>query len=190
MKMNESEFRKYVRSEIKKSLRSNNSKKSDHSEQKVRRMVREAIRDVLGNGTKSRLDEAVMGMVDLPAINAGQVGRGEQNAGFSYNVDAVRDMARRDSEANRRRKDARTASRYSSSSTSSSPKPQKKETVNERITFLNEDTQDSIALWIENGSMVCETKTSEGTQRNFLSEEKTKKVVEYILSDSILNLND
>lgn len=169
--MNESKLRKMIRSIIREHLSDGRQNKMSDQERKLREAVRREIRNVLSQKKeKGQLNEAVGGMVDLQAVGSGVHGMGRRYSdrqNFSYDEDAVRDRVARDLGKKRGRK---------------------KSNISERVTFVNEETQDSVALWIEDGQLVCEVKSSNGTQKTQLSEEKTKDVVQYILSESVLNL--
>jgi len=196
--MSEDKLDKIIRSKIRKKLSSGSSKRKV-TEREVRKRIRKEILDVLSemssSDEKGRIDEAAMGMVDIPAVGNGvHGGASNRKDSFNYNPDAVSDMAKRDAAQMKKQKKQRNKRRFSSDAEdlkSNGQDPNKAlEADNEAkigrevVTFVNEENQKSVATWIEDGQFVCEIISDSGKHTTELSEEKTKKIVEHILEES------
>lgn len=191
MKMNENQLREYVRNKVRDMLQEKRSKSQSDGEAKVRQAIREAIQDILQEkGEKGRLDESVMGMTGMPAVNPANsfTRSNDGNENFSYDPNAVSDMAQRDRQRSQSQgRMVRTDSDHSGSKMSREGGNTKTgyEKSGNSIIFENQQTNDRVSLWIEGNQLVCEYKSSEnGTQKTKLSEEKTKDVIEDILRDN------
>lgn len=195
MKMNENQLREYVRNKVRGLI--NENKKTDN-EEKVRNAIQEAIQDVLTeNNGKERLDESVMGMTGMPAVNpANSFSRskgGDEN--FSYDPNAVSDMAKRDRQNSQSSggRLVRTDSDHSGSKVSreggnrntSNNTTNLSNSSGDAVIFENQQNNDRVSLWIDGNQLVCKYESSEkGTQEIKLSEDKTKDVIENILKDN------
>ncbi len=192
MKLNEDQLRKYVRNEVRSIM--NDSSTSNDNESEVRSAIREAVREVISETSdeKGRLDEAVMGMTGMPATNPAnsftRSNDGSEN--FSYDPNAVSQMAQRDRKASRSNNSGmtRSYSDYSGEKVSTGGDDVKtgyEGGSGSRIIFENQRNNDRVSLWIEGNQLVCEYKSKEnGTQKTKLSEDKTKDVIEYVLKEN------
>lgn len=167
------------------------------NERKLRKFIREEIRNALrqsGSG-KGRLDESVMGITDMPAVNSATSFQ-KNNEDFSYDPNAVSKMADRD----RKRKNMNSGGGGNRMARSSSDTRGNKTTTpggpggpdktgfdkdGKRIVFEDTQSNDRVSLWIEGNNLVCEYKSEQnGTQKTKLSEQKTREVIESILEDN------
>lgn len=203
MQKKERKLREFIRKEVHNLLnekKQRNKKQVPESEEAIRQEVRSAIYEILSDegNQQQQLTEGVMGMADMPAVNPAQSfsQQGQQN--FSYDPDAVSQMAQRDRQSNSNRGGGQTlrtdsdlqkqlpASNDGNESTGPSKTGFEDSTrENQKVMFENKESGDRASLWIEGNQLVCEYESkSRGSQRTKLSEERTREILESILNEN------
>lgn len=165
-------------------------------ERKLRKFIREEIRAALhqSGSNKERLDESVMGITDMPAVNSATSFQ-KSNEDFSYDPNAVSQMADRDRKRQSMKNGGGNRMARSSSDTTGNktttpggpggPDKTGFDKNGKRIVFEDTQSSDRVSLWIEGNNLVCEYKSeTNGTQKTKLSEQKTREVIESILEDN------
>lgn len=190
MERQERKLREFIRRKVHNLL----NEEENSSERAVRKEVRSVIQELLTESNKNRktLNEGVMGMADMPAVNPANSFSKQGKENFSYDPNAVSQMAKRD-------RQSAGSSRQSNTLRSDSDLTQDQDYQtgpnktgydssqgeSEKVIFENQESGDRASLWVEGNQLVCEYESkSKGSQKTKLSEERTREILEKILNDN------
>jgi len=192
MEKQERKLREFIRKEVHNLL----NEGDDSSEKAVRKEVRSVIQELLteSNGNQRTLNEGVMGMADMPAVNPANSFSKQGKENFSYDPNAVSQMAKRDRQSAGSSRQSNNTLRSDSDLKQDQDYKQagpnktgydSSQGESERVIFENQDSGDRASLWIEGNQLVCEYESkSKGSQKTKLSEERTREILEKILNDN------
>ena len=132
-------------------------------------------------------------MADMPAVNPANSFSKQGQENFSYDPNAVSQMAKRDrqsADASRQSNTLRSDSDLKQGQDYQQAGPDKtgydsSQEESEKVIFENQESGDRASLWIEGNQLVCEYESkSKGSQKTKLSEERTREILEKILNDN------
>lgn len=193
MDQKERKLREFIRREVHNLLSESGNDESKESE--IRKKVRQAIYEVLSDSEtgQQQLTEGVMGMADMPAVNPAQSFSKKGQENFSYDPNAVSQMAQRDrnqqksqSPQNTLRSDSDLKRERGADQVDHGPdKTGFDSSQSQKVMFENKESGDTASLWIEGNQLVCEYESRDkGTQKTKLTEERTREILEQILNEN------
>ncbi len=190
MERQERKLREFIRRKVHNLL----NEEDNSSERAVRKEVRSVIQELLTESNENRktLNEGVMGMADMPAVNPANSFSKQGQENFSYDPNAVSQMAKRDRQSagssrqsNTLRSDSDLTQDQDYQAGPSKTGYDSSQGESEKVIFENQESGDRASLWIEGNQLVCEYESkSKGSQKTKLSEERTREILEKILNDN------
>ncbi len=194
MEKQERKLREFIRRKVHNLLNESSGTDGGSSEKAIRKEVRSVIHELLAesNGNQKTLNEGVMGMADMPAVNPANSFSKQGKENFSYDPNAVSQMAKRDrqsagasTQSNTLRSDSDLKQDQDYQTGPNKTGYDSSQGESEKVIFENQESGDRASLWIEGNQLVCEYESkSKGSQKTKLSEERTREILEKILNDN------